>query len=167
MLPRHLRTTTALVLVAGMAAAPLYGCKSVEEETGISQTAQGGALGGGAFGGVVAALAGASPAWIAASVILGGVTGGLIGDYLGKEDAEQHAQTNLNALETLGPGQTAQWSDQQSGNYGSTTVNNVWRQADGTVCKQYTESIHTSQKSVSQPGTACKAPNGTWTQQHA
>jgi surface antigen len=159
---RHRRTSTALVLLAAMAAAPLAGCQSVERDTGISTGAQTGALGGAAFGGIIAALAGANPAWIAGSVILGGVTGGLIGDYLGKDDAQQHAENNLRALDTLGTGQTASWSDQQSGNYGSTTVNSVYRQDDGTVCKTFTESVHTSQKSVSQQSTACKAPGGSW-----
>src|SRR6185503_687925 len=149
MLARHLRTTTALVVVVGLAAVSLYGCKSIEQETGISTEAQTGAAGGAAVGGIIAALAGANPAWIAASVILGGVTGGVIGDYLGKDDAEQHAQNNLHALDTLGPGQTASWSDPKTGNSGSTTVTNVYRQGDAT-CKAFSETVRTSAKTVSQ-----------------
>ena len=162
MLARPLRVSATIVVLTGLAAAPLYGCKSVEEQTGLSTQTQTGELGGAAFGGLLAALVGANPAWIAASTVLGGVTGGVIGDYLGRDDAEQHAQTNLRALDTLGPGQTASWSDPQTGNSGSTTVDNVYRQADGTVCKGFTESVHTGAKSVTQQATACKAPGGTW-----
>jgi hypothetical protein len=35
-----------------------------------------GGLGGGAAGGVIAAVAGANPAWIAASVVVGALLGG-------------------------------------------------------------------------------------------
>ncbi len=159
---RSLRIPASVIVLAGLAVAPLYGCKQVEEQTGLSTQAQTGALGGAAFGGIVAALAGANPAWIAASTILGGVTGGVIGDYLGQSDAEQHAQTNLRALDTLGPGQTASWSDPQTGNSGSTTVNNVYRQGDGSVCKGFTETVRTSAKTVTQQATACKTQGGTW-----
>ena len=138
------------------------GCETIEKETGLSKSTQTGAAAGGAFGGIIAALAGANPAWIAASVILGGVTGGAIGNYLGKEDAQKHAQNNLNALETLGKGQTSSWSDTQTGNSGSTTVTAVNTKADGTICKSYTETIKTSAKTVTQQATACKAPGGTW-----
>jgi surface antigen len=162
MLARHLRTSTALVVLAAMAATPLYGCRQIERDTGISTEAQTGALGGAAAGGLIAALAGANPAWIAASVVLGGVAGGVIGDYLGEDDAEQHAQNNLNALDTLGAGQTASWSNPQTGNSGSTTVTNVFRQGDGTVCKSFNEVVRTPQKTVNQQATACKEPNGVW-----
>ena len=162
MLPGYARSAIALMLLAGVATAPLMGCESIERETGIGTSAQKGALGGGAFGGVVAGLAGANPAWIAASIILGGVTGGLIGDRLGKEDAMKHADNNLRALDTLEKGQTSRWSNAQTGNSGSTTVNSITRKPDGTVCKGYTEIVHTGGKRVTEQATACKAPGGTW-----
>ena len=162
MLPVYARSAITLMLLTGVATAPLAGCTSIEKETGIGTSAQTGALGGGAFGGIVAALAGANPAWIAASIILGGVAGGVIGDHLGKEDATKHADNNLRALDTLGKGQTSRWSNAQTGNSGSTTVNSIMRKPDGTVCKGYTETVHTGEKRVTEQGTACKAPGGTW-----
>lgn len=158
---RVTRTSAVAILVAGIAAFSLTGCETIERETGLSKSAQTGAAGGAAFGGIIAALAGANPAWIAASTILGGVTGGVIGDYLGKDDAEKHAQNNLNALDTLQQGQSSSWQS-ADGDYGSTTIDKVTTQADGTVCKTYTEQVHTSKKSVTQTATACKKPGGTW-----
>lgn len=161
MTTKHARTAVSLALVASLGALPLAGCQNVENQTGMSKNAQGGALGGAAAGGIIAAIAGANPAWIAASTILGGVGGGLLGDYLGKSDAEKHAQNNLNALDTLGAGQSSSWSDPKTGNSGSTTVHRVYT-ANGHTCKTYTETVRTSEKTVSQDATACRMSDGTW-----
>lgn len=167
MLNRQIRTTTALVLMLGMTGPMLVGCETIEKETGLSKSTQAGAAGGAAFGGIIAALAGANPAWIAASVILGGVAGGAIGNYLGKEDAEKHASNNLHALDNLSQGQSSSWQDSKTGNSGSTTVTAVNTKADGTVCKSYTETVRTSAKTVTEQATACKAPGGSWKVQGA
>lgn len=159
---RPTRTTVALALAACIGLLPVAGCETIRRETGLSHDAQVGAAGGAAFGGIVAAIAGANPAWIAASVVLGGVTGGLIGDHLGKEDAERHARTNSAALDRLAQGQTDSWSDKKTGNYGSTTVTRVSTNGDGTMCKSYREQVHTRSEDISKEGTVCRAPGGTW-----
>ena len=152
----------AVVLIAGMAALPLAGCETIQKETGLNRDTQAGALGGAAFGGIVAALAHANPAWIAASVIMGGVAGGALGNYLGKDDSEKHVATNLNALNNLGAGQSASWSDNQTGNSGSTTVKSVFTASNGQLCKSYTETVKTAQKTVTEDATACKQSDGSW-----
>ena len=159
---KQARKAMVIVLLAGAAGLALSGCETIERETGMSKSTQTGAVGGAAFGGIIAALAGANPAWIAASTILGGVTGGVIGNYLGQEDAQKHAQNHLGALDTLGQGQTSSWQDSKTGNSGSTTVTAVNAKSDGTVCKSYTETVTTSAKNVTERATACKAPGGTW-----
>lgn len=155
------------VMALAMATAWLPGCESIEKETGLSKDTQIGGVSGAAVGGVIAGLAGASPAWIAGSIILGGITGGVIGNYLGKKDAETHAQTNLEALDKLGAGKTASWKDDSTGNSGSTTVNKVTTNADGSVCKTFTETIKTKEKTTTEHGTACKAPGGSWNVQRS
>jgi surface antigen len=167
MIPAHSRMSLVLVLLASLAVLPLSACESVQRETGFSKETQTGALGGAAFGGIVAALADANPAWIAASTILGGVTGGFIGNYLGRHDAEQHAENNLKALDTLGPGQSSSWRDSKTGNSGSTTVSNVTTRPNGATCKSYTETVHTSAKTVTDDATACKSGSGPWRVQHS
>jgi surface antigen len=162
MMTKSVQRALACVMLVGMAAMPLAGCESIQEETGLNKDTQTGAAGGAAFGGIVAALAGANPALIAASIILGGVAGGAIGDQLGKSDAEKHAATNLRVLDTLGKGQSESWSDARTGNSGGTTVTNVTVQPDGRTCKSYVETVRTGAKTVTQDGTACKAHGGTW-----
>jgi surface antigen len=160
------RTAVAAVLIAGIAALPLAGCETIEKETGFNKSTQTGALGGAAFGGIIAALAGANPAWIAASVIMGGVAGGALGNYLGKENAEKHVATNLSALNNLNAGQTASWSDNKTGNSGSTKVDRVFT-SNGQTCKSYTETVRTSQRTVTEQATACKQSDGSWKVQAA
>jgi surface antigen len=152
----------ACIILASMGAIPLGGCESIEKETGLSTQTQTGAAGGAAFGGIVSALADANPAWIAASIILGGVAGGAIGNELGKSDAEQHADMNLRALDTLGMGQSERWSDSRTGNSGSTRVTKVTEEQDGNICKSYVETVRTGTRTVTEDGTACKAPGGMW-----
>ena len=152
----------AAMLLIGAVVIPLGGCETIERETGFNRATQTGALGGATFGGIVAALAGANPAWIAASVVLGGVTGGAIGNYLGREDGEKHARSNLSALDGLGRGQTSSWRNQQTGNSGSTTVTSVTTRPDGTQCKAFRETVRTKAETVTKEATACRAPGGTW-----
>lgn len=156
------RTAAAAIAIAGIVALPLAGCETIEKETGFNRNTQMGAAGGAAFGGIIAALAGANPAWIAASVIMGGVAGGALGNYLGKDDAQKHVSTNLSALNTLGAGQTASWSDAKTGNSGSTKVDRVFTASNGQTCKSYTETVRTTQRTVTEQATACKQSDGSW-----
>ena len=155
-------TSIVVLMVASIALLPMAGCDTIERETGLNRSTQTGAAGGAAFGGIVAALAGANPAWIAASVILGGVAGGAIGNHLGREDAERHAQTNLRALDHLSEGQTDHWENKKTGNYGSTTVTHVSINGDGITCKAYREKVHTRDETVTKEATACRGPGGNW-----
>ena len=158
---RRGRATVVLAMVASLGL-PLAACDSIERETGFNRPTQQGAVAGAAFGGIVAALADANPAWIAASVILGGVAGGAIGNHMGREDAERHARANLGALDTLNQGQTESWSNDRSGNHGSTTVTRVVDRDGGEICKSYRETIHAAGETVTKEGTACRVRGGTW-----
>jgi surface antigen len=158
---RH-KAATILIVAASLSLMPLAGCETIQRETGFNRDTQLGAAGGAAFGGIIAAIAGANPAWIAASTILGGVTGGMIGNHLGKQDAEKHARTNIGALDRLSQGQTSSWSNKKTGNSGSTTVTRVTTNASGEVCKSYRETVNTSAEKVTKEGTVCRAPGGTW-----
>ena len=156
------KSIVAVTLIVALSALPLAGCETIQRETGFNRDTQMGAAGGAAFGGIIAALADANPAWIAASVIMGSVAGGALGNYLGKDDAGKHVRTNLSALEHLGAGQTARWHDNKTGNSGSTRVNRVFTASNGRPCKDYVETVHTAEKTVTEEATACRQPNGAW-----
>ncbi len=152
-----LRKATSVILVVVMATMPmLVGCESIERETGIGKGAQIGGVSGAAAGGLIAGLAGASPAWIAASVILGALAGGLIGNQLDKRDKERYAASGYDAISTQGKGGQTSWTNPETGNSGTTTINDTWVKADGTPCKRFTQTITAKGKTSTTSGVACK-----------
>lgn len=152
----------ALTMASSLVVMSLGACQSIERETGVSEEAQIGAGAGAAAGGILALIFDANPGWIAASVILGAVAGGFLADYLTEEDAASHGETQYRALETLGAGETAEWTNEQSGNRGRTTVHEVFQMTDGTVCKNFTETVEAGGETINRSGTACKEPGAVW-----
>ena len=157
----HRRLTAAVAAVA-LATASVAGCADIERSTGIGTKGQVGAVGGATAGGLLAAAAGGSPAWIAGGVILGALTGGVIGSLLDDRDKELQAQSSYRAIEQKGTGGTTSWRNPDSGHSGKTRVNKVYRRADGTRCKDFTETINADGKSESVKGTACEQADGSW-----
>ncbi len=154
---------TSVIAVGLLVIAPIIvGCETIEKETGLSKGTQAGAGIGAATGGLIAAAAGASPAWIAASVILGGVAGGLIGNQLSKKDKEQYASSSYEAISTQGKGGQTSWRNPETGSSGSTTINDTWTKADGTPCKRFTQTITAKGETTTTSGIACKEKDGTW-----
>ena len=156
------KATSAIAIGLLVTMPVIVGCETIEKETGLSKGTQTGAGIGAAGGGLIAALAGASPAWIAASVILGAVAGGVIGNELTKKDKEKYASSSYDALSTQGKGGTTSWSNPETGNSGSTTINEVFTKADGTKCKRFTTKITANGKTNTTNGVACQESDGTW-----
>jgi surface antigen len=156
------KSVAAGIIIVGLGMGSLAGCAAIEEETGIGQKAQVGAAGGATFGGVVAAVAGASPAWIAASVILGGLTGGVIGDYFDQRDREYHAQSSYQAFQTQGPGGQTTWNNPQTGDSGMTRIDGTFVNAQGQQCKNFTQTLNVHGEAHMVDGVACEQADGTW-----
>jgi len=157
------RKATSAIAIGLLVTVPIIvGCESIEKETGLSKGTQTGVAGGAAAGGLIAALAGASPAWIAGSIILGAVAGGVIGNQLSKKDKEQYSSSSYDALSTQGKGGTTSWNNPETGNSGSTTINEVFTKADGTKCKRFTTKITAKGKTDTTNGVACQEKDGTW-----
>jgi surface antigen len=151
------RKVTSVIAIGLMATMPIIvGCETIERETGLGKKTQIGAAGGAATGGIIAALAGANPAWIAAAVILGAVAGGVIGNQLDKKDKEKYASSGYEAISTMGKGGKTSWRNPETGNSGTTTINDVFTKADGTRCKRFTQTLTTSGKTHTTNGVACK-----------
>lgn len=154
-------TLTIPVVLLGAALLALAGCANIERETGLSTQTQTGAAAGAAAGGILAALADANPGWIVASALLGGASGGAIAHYLGEHDTKKEAQAHVHALDTLGAGQSENWSDPQTGNSGTTTVTRVTEE-NGQTCKAFRQTVHAGPKTYTDSAVACKSPGGTW-----
>lgn len=157
-----LKKTSALIAAGLTAATSISGCETIERETGLSRDAQTGAGVGAATGGLIALLADANPGWIIASALLGGVAGGVIGEHINRRDAEMHASNNYDALQNLGAGETSNWSNDETGHSGYTTVTNVYTGPDGRTCKDFTEVVETPERTFSEDGTACRTADGGW-----
>ena len=109
------------IVIAGLATTSVAGCAEIERSTGIGTKGQVGTVGGATVGGLIAAAAGASPAWIAGSVILGALTGGVIGSILDDRDKELHAQSSYNAIKSKKAGGQTAWNNPDTGSSGTTS----------------------------------------------
>lgn len=145
----------ALVMVVVVG---LGGCATIEQNP---KTAIGG-LGGAAAGGLIAGIAGASPAWIAASVIGGALVGGLIGNYLDERDKRLAAQAAHQALETAPSGKSVSWTNPENGHSGAVTPTRTYQNASGQYCREYQHTITVDGKQERGHGTACRQPDGSW-----
>ena len=151
-----------VAVVAMLATAVVGGCTTIEEKYNLSKRTQIAAVGGALGGGVIAAVVGASTAWIAASVFLGGVAGGVISELLGDDDKEQQARAGTDALENQARGGQTAWRNPASGNGGTTTIDESFVKADGTPCKRFTQTIMADGQTHRVAGTACRQADGTW-----
>ena len=152
------KTSVNAVAVALLLLVPLTGCQSISDNP---KTAIGG-LGGAATGGLIAAAAGGGGAGIAAGVIGGALLGGLIGNFLDQRDKEMQAKAASQALESAPAGKTVAWQNPDSGHAGTVTPTRTYQTAQGTYCREYTQTVTIDGKKENSYGTACRQPDGSW-----
>lgn len=151
---KRCKTLLAITLVAVMVA----GCgEGVKEEIGAVVGAGVGALAGsyiGSGGGQLVA--------VAVGTLLGSIAGSEVGKSLDRADrlAMSHAQQE--ALERGRSGNTTAWENPDSGNSGDVVPQPAYRQADGTYCREFSQTVTVGGKMQSAYGTACRQPDGTW-----
>jgi surface antigen len=121
-----------------------------------------GALGGAAAGGLIGAAAGGGSTGIAGGVILGGLLGGALGNALDQRDKELAMKQAQYALENSKVGQTSQWQNPDSGNYGTFTPTRTYQTDSGQFCREYQQEIVVGGQKQESYGTACRQPDGSW-----
>ena len=121
-----------------------------------------GSLGGATAGGVIAAVAGANPALIVASVVAGGLLGGFIGKKLDDRDKRMATEAAHQAFEQNQTGQSSSWQNPESGNSGSVTPTRTYQIANGQYCREYTQDIVIGGEKNQTHGTACRQTDGSW-----
>lgn len=146
------------VAIAMLLLVPLTGCQTMSDNP---KTTIGG-LGGAATGGLIAAAAGGGGAGIAAGVIGGALLGGLIGNMLDQRDKEMQAKAASQALERAQAGKTVAWQNPDSGHSGTVTPTRTYQTAQGTYCREYTQTVTIDGKKENSYGTACRQPDGSW-----
>jgi surface antigen len=157
---------TAKLVAIALAGMTLTGCAGdpvtgtgPRENTGTLVGAATGALIGSQFGGgtgerIAAGLAGAA---------IGGLIGNRIGAALDDEDRQRAYAAHMEALERGPPGAPVGWRNPDSGRYG-TVVPGPAYDSRGMRCREYTHTIYIDGRPQPARGTACRNPDGTWTQ---
>jgi surface antigen len=116
--------------------------------------AAGRAIGGDGTGGYVGLILGA---------IAGGYLGGKVGEWLTNKDKQQMSTTTNQALEQGKAGQTYSWTNPDSGNKGSVTPTQSFRNQDGSTCRDFSSNVSSAQgQTANGAGVACKQADGTW-----
>lgn len=116
-----------------------------------------GALAGSQFGGGKGRLT---------AVALGTLAGAYLGSEIGKSlDAADRAylqRTTQDSLEYNKTGQTANWSNPDSGHSGTVTPTATVQTADNTPCREFESTVRIDGKEETATGTACRQPDGSW-----
>ena len=133
------------------------------ENAGKNET--GGTLIGAAVGGLVGAQFGSGSGKIIAAT-LGVLAGAWAGDELGKSlddaDRQKMQKTAQASLEKNQTGQTASWTNPDSGNRGTVTPTKTYQTASGQNCREYQQTVTVDGKTEEASGTACRQADGTW-----
>ncbi len=151
----RLRNTTLMLVLPAL----LAGCGPdgpSKADTGLAV----GAVAGGIIGNQVGRGSGKVLATVAGAVV-GGIVGSEIGRSLDRQDRilAQHAE--LAAFESGRSGQRTPWRNPDNGRYGEVIPGTPYKRA-GIDCRDYTHTIYIDGRPQTMRGTACRNPDGTW-----
>ena len=156
-----MRSQTRIALLAALAFASAS-CATVGQSVGENPKGWGGGMVGSAAGGLIAAAIDDSPAAIAGGVLLGGLLGGAVGNALDQRDKELAMRQAQQTLEYGRTGQSGEWRNPDSSNYGSITPTETYQDARGRYCREYQQTIVVDAEKHQAYGTACRQPDGSW-----
>lgn len=126
-----------------------------------------GTVGGAAVGAVLGSKFGKGTGQgvgIALGTLAGAVVGNSIGSSLDRADMNYYGSANQQAMQAP-VGQTVQWNNPQTGNYGSFTPNNYYQSPNGQMCREFTQTITVGGQVQQGVGRACQNPDGSWQMQ--
>jgi surface antigen len=132
-------------------------------DSGLKETL--GTLGGAALGGLAGAQIGSGSGQLAATaagVLIGAVVGRKIGSSLDKTDQLYAERTAQSTLENSPSGVFSQWSNPDSGNYGTVTAQPAYQTASGQYCREYQTTVIVGGEAQEGYGTACRMKDGSW-----
>ena len=79
-----------------------------------------------------------------------------------RADRAAMGQATQQALETNQSGQSAEWSNPDSGHYGSVTPQPAYKNTSGQYCREFQQEVVIDGRTESAYGTACRQPDGSW-----
>jgi surface antigen len=160
-----MKTTLHGILLLAVATALSPQARAECERSGTSGEEVMGTLVGAALGGLVGSQIGSGTGRkvaIGAGVLAGGYMGNRIGRKLSCQDQEYHYDTTQSTLEYKPTGGTAAWVNPDTGHSGSVTPTRTYVSADGTPCREFTQTITVDGERENVQATACRQADGTW-----
>ncbi len=149
---------SALVLALVLPLAVTVGACESKQDTGtVVGAVAGGVLGnqfGKGAGRVVGTMAGA---------VVGGIVGNEIGRSLDQRDRQLAQQAEMDAWERGPPGRPVRWRNPDNGRYGEIVAEDYYERG-GSRCRNFVHKVWIDGRPQSMRGTACRNPDGTWTQ---
>ncbi len=147
----------ALLLVALVAPLALMGCESKQDTGTVVGAVAGGVLGnqfGRGGGRVASTMVGA---------VIGGIVGNEIGRSLDQRDRALAQQAEMDAWERGQSGRPVRWRNPDNGRYGEVIPEAPYRRGSAD-CRDYVHKVYIDGRPQAMRGTACRNPDGTWTQ---
>lgn len=144
--------TVALAATLGFAA-----CANNQDGGTVVGAITGGIIGnqfGKGGGRVAATLAGA---------VVGGIVGNEIGRSLDERDRELARQAEFDAWERGPPRQPVRWRNPNNGRYGEVIAEDYYYRGS-SQCRDFIHKVYIDGRPQAMRGTACRNPDGTWTQ---
>lgn len=123
-----------------------------------------GTVGGAALGGLLGNQFGGGTGNVIATglgVFLGGLLGSEVGKSLDRADEQYAYQAQSTALSQTPIGQPVQWSNPQSGNYGTVTPT-AQGYMGNQLCREFQQTVYVGGRSERASGTACRQADGSW-----
>lgn len=149
------RFITALALCVGTAFG-VSACAN-NQDTGLAV----GAIAGGILGNQVGGGSGKVAATVAGAVI-GGIVGSEIGRSMDEQDRRYAQQAEYDAFERGQSGEPVEWRNADNGHYGEVVPSRPYKR-NAMDCRDYTHKVYIDGRAQAMRGTACRNPDGTWT----
>ncbi|MDX2259398.1 MAG: RT0821/Lpp0805 family surface protein [Hyphomicrobiaceae bacterium] len=149
----------ALLLLTPALALPLAGCGP-----GGMTKADGGTVVGAVAGGIIGNQVGSGTGRVLATVagaFVGGIVGHTIGKSLDEQDRRLAQEAEFAALENGQSGVPRRWRNPDNGRYGDVVPSKPYRRAERD-CRDFTHTVFISGRPETMKGTACRNPDGTW-----
>lgn len=148
------------ILAAAAAALMLAGCSGPGNAPKQDQGLVAGAVAGGVLGSQIGRGKGSVVGTVLGAVV-GGVVGSEIGRSLDDRDRRYAHQAEMDAFERGQSNQPVRWRNPDNGRYGEVVPGPSYRRGPQD-CREYTHTVYIDGRPQAMRGTACRNPDGTW-----
>jgi surface antigen len=153
-----MRAFSLAVALAALLVVPACGPDVAKQDSGTVV----GAIAGGVIGNQFGRGGGRVAATLAGAVV-GGIVGNEIGRSLDERDRELARQAEYEAWERGDSGRPHRWRNPNNGRYGDVIPEAPYKRG-GLDCRDFVHRVYIDGRPQAMRGTACRNPDGTWTQ---